>query len=81
MNTQDLNKSVQYVKGIGPRRAAFLATLGIHTVRDLCCFFPRRYEDRSSFTPIADVVVGETATLRGIVKKKRCATHTINGYF
>ncbi len=31
--------SVQYVKGVGPKRAAKLKKLNIHTVEDLLYFF------------------------------------------
>ena len=59
------NKSVRYVKGIGPRKAELLQKLGIHTVKDLCYFFPRRYEDRSHFQKISELKIGGFTTLRG----------------
>lgn len=37
---------LQYVKGIGPARAAALAEDGVHTVRDLLMRTPRAYLDR-----------------------------------
>ncbi|MBI1803560.1 MAG: ATP-dependent DNA helicase RecG [Ignavibacteriae bacterium] len=42
---KDLNLSIQYVKGIGPRRAEALAEHGISTVRDLLYYFPFDYID------------------------------------
>lgn len=49
-----LDSSIQYLKGVGPRRAELLkAELGIGTVRELLEFFPFRYVDRSGITPIA----------------------------
>lgn len=58
---------VQYLKGIGPRRAEWLATLGIRTIRDLLEYFPFRYEVETGQADIADLVPGTTATVRGEV--------------
>ena len=58
---------VQFIKGVGPAKAKLLANLGINSVEDLLYLFPRRYEDRSHFTPIAMVQVGETQTVCGHV--------------
>lgn len=61
------NTSIQYIKGVGPARAVIFARLGIETVEDLMYFFPRRYEDRRTITPIAQVQVGESQTIIGNV--------------
>ena len=45
----------QFMKGVGPRRSEVLKRLGIETVADLLYHFPRRYEDRSHFTPIGEL--------------------------
>ncbi|MDW7996587.1 MAG: ATP-dependent DNA helicase RecG [Bacteroidota bacterium] len=45
-------KELQYLKGVGPRRAAALAESGIQTVRDLLFFFPRAYIDRTTTTTL-----------------------------
>lgn len=48
--------SIEYLKGVGPQRAALLASeLGIRTFGDLLMHFPFRYEDRSEITPVAEV--------------------------
>ena len=45
-----LQTSIEYLKGIGPNRAALLREeLGIRTYQDLLHFFPNRYIDRSRF--------------------------------
>jgi len=54
---------VQFVRGVGPRRAAILAKAGIHTVEDLLYHLPHRYEDRSRFLPLAALREGEAATV------------------
>jgi len=43
---------VQYVKGIGPKRAKVLATEGIRTVKDLLYYFPYDYIDLSTVKKI-----------------------------
>lgn len=62
-----LSSPVQYLKGIGPRRAEYLARLGVHTVRDLLELVPRRYLDLTRRVRIADLRVGEEATVLGRV--------------
>ena len=48
-----LQTSIEYLKGIGPNRAALLKEeLGIRTYQDLLHFFPNRYIDRSRFYAI-----------------------------
>ena len=48
--------AIQYLPGVGPKRAALLETeLGISTVGDLVRLYPFRYIDRSSIVRIADV--------------------------
>ena len=58
---------VQFLKGVGPAKAKLLANLGVNTIEDLLYLFPFRYEDRSQFTPIAMVQVGEKQTVAGHV--------------
>ncbi|MGA8368248.1 MAG: ATP-dependent DNA helicase RecG [Candidatus Acidiferrales bacterium] len=55
-----LNNPVKYLRGVGPQRAAFLEERGIATVGDLLSYLPFRYEDRIRFTPIAEMVPGQT---------------------
>ena len=63
-----LRDPVQYVKGVGPARAKLLAHLGVRTIEDLLLYFPRRYEDRSRFVPIARVCEGATETIVGTIR-------------
>ncbi len=58
---------IQYIKGVGPAKAKLLINLGIHTVEDLLNFFPRRYEDRSVFTPISKLQAGQIYCVTGHV--------------
>ncbi|OPX84197.1 MAG: ATP-dependent DNA helicase RecG [Pelotomaculum sp. PtaB.Bin104] len=67
MDKDFLKKSVQYIRSVGPRRAATLQKAGIFTVRDLLYNFPSRYEDRTQIRTAGACVNGETAVLRGTV--------------
>lgn len=67
MPTLRADNPIQYVKGVGPRRAADFATLGIHTVGDLLSYFPFRHEADQGETDIVDLYPGMTATIRGEV--------------
>ena len=62
-----LNTPVQYLKGVGPKKAKLLGSIGIKTVEDLFYYFPRRYEDRKNFTPIANLKEGEFYSIKGEV--------------
>jgi ATP-dependent DNA helicase RecG len=65
------NLPVQYAKGVGPKRAALLARLGVASVEDALWYVPRRYEDRSALLPIAQLVPGAAATVSGSVGRVR----------
>jgi ATP-dependent DNA helicase RecG len=57
--------SVQYLKGVGPRRAEALAEQGIRTVGDLVDYPPFRYEDRTEFLPLRSLRDGDWVLTRG----------------
>jgi ATP-dependent DNA helicase RecG len=65
-----LDTPVQFLKGVGPRRAEAFARMGVRTVEDLLYHVPHRYLDATTVTPIAGVVVGEEVTLVGKVVSK-----------
>ncbi len=50
-----LEDKIQYLKGVGPKLAGKLHKLGIEVVRDLVFYWPRRYEDYTHVTPIAQL--------------------------
>lgn len=62
-------KNVCYVKGVGPQKAKFLEKLGIHTVADLCEYYPCRHEDRRFITEIASLRDQEFALVSGCVDR------------
>jgi ATP-dependent DNA helicase RecG len=62
-----LTTPLQFLKGVGPRKAADFARAGLHTVEDLLYRFPLRYEDRSRLQPIASLREGHTVSIVGDV--------------
>ncbi|MYK89466.1 MAG: ATP-dependent DNA helicase RecG, partial [Acidobacteria bacterium] len=62
-----LQTPVQYLKGVGPRRAGDLASVGVQTVEDLLLTLPRRYDDRAILQSIRDLRPGEATTISGTV--------------
>ena len=63
----DLNTDVRYIKGIGEKKAQAFNKLGVFSLYDLISYFPRKYEDRSQYKPIALVMDGEQVCIRAIV--------------
>jgi len=62
-----LGTPLQYLKGVGPRRAADLERVGLVTVEDLLYRFPLRYEDRSRLQSIGSLKPGGSASIAGRV--------------
>jgi len=62
-----LRMPVQFVKGVGPKRAEQLAKLGITTVDDLLFHLPFRYEDRRDVRAIATLRPGAEATVEAVL--------------
>lgn len=58
---------IQYLKGIGPKRAKALNKIGLFTVEELFYYFPRRYDDRTKFLPIAELKRGQIQTIKAEV--------------
>lgn len=58
-----LSTPLQFIKGVGPRRARDLERVGLSTVEDFLLRFPLRYEDRATLTPVGKLRPGTTATV------------------
>ncbi|MGJ7044535.1 ATP-dependent DNA helicase RecG [Thermoanaerobacterium thermosulfurigenes] len=66
----DLSKPIQYVKGVGPKRALLLKRIGIETVKDALEYYPREYEDREKIIPIDMLKIGEKQTFKAYIAGK-----------
>lgn len=64
-----LDMPIQYLKGVGPKRAALFQHLGLHTIGDLLFFFPREYQDRRSITLIGEATIDSLVSIRGKILK------------
>lgn len=66
-----LNDSIQYLKGVGEKRAKLYQKLGVETIYSLLRFFPRTYLDYSETKPIGECAIGEVCCVRASVYKKQ----------
>jgi ATP-dependent DNA helicase RecG len=65
-----LDRPVQFLRGVGPKRAGLLQKLGLLTARDVLFHVPRRYEDASTITETVKLEAGMEVTVRGRVTSK-----------
>lgn len=90
MYTSALDSDIQFLRGVGPRRAKLLKDeLGVSTVAELLRVYPTRYVDRSSVMRIADVrsdaayvqILGEvlSADMSGQARKQRLSVEVGDG--
>ncbi len=56
--------NIQYIKGVGEKRAQLFNKLGIYSVRDLITFYPRKYQDWSQSTNVLDAPENEVVAVR-----------------
>ena len=63
-----LETPVQYLKGVGPRRAKAFDSIEIKTLKDLIYYFPRKYLDRTTIHTIDSVKIDSKVNLVGTVK-------------
>ncbi|HWP48679.1 MAG TPA: ATP-dependent DNA helicase RecG [Candidatus Limnocylindrales bacterium] len=69
-----LSTPLQYIKGVGPKRAQILKKLNLTTVEDALFFLPRRYEDRRHIKTIAALEAEAWETVYGEVKNTGVVT-------
>lgn len=55
----NLATSLDQIKGVGPKTAAELRQAGLETVSDILLFLPRKHEDFTHVTPIAELRPGK----------------------
>ncbi len=74
-----LDTPVQYVKGVGPAIAQRLERLGIFTVGQLICHYPRRYIDYTQPCTISQASSDAEVVIRAQVLLKKPATRIAGG--
>ena len=66
-----LDSDVQYIKGVGPRRASLFTSRGIRTVEDLLLHVPKAYQDRANFVPLSSLNIGQDAAVHARIYRSR----------
>lgn len=61
----DIQESIQFLKGVGPKKAQAFKRLGIENIYDLMTYYPRRYENQSEITPMGHLEVGKIVNVKG----------------
>ncbi|MBN2424355.1 MAG: ATP-dependent DNA helicase RecG [Calditrichaceae bacterium] len=64
-STKEIASEIQYIKGIGPKRAILLSKYKINNFADLINFFPRRYIDRSNIFKLNELKPEQEVTVIG----------------
>jgi ATP-dependent DNA helicase RecG len=80
VSTDYLQTPLQYLKGVGPKRAADLQRVGLSTVEDLLYRFPLRYEDRGHLQPISSLKPGHQVAIAGRIQSSRLRTTRRPGF-
>ncbi len=62
-------RPVSDLTGVGPKLVEKLASIGITNVLELLQHYPRRYVDRTQRADIADLTIGDEATVVGEVRR------------
>ncbi len=70
--TLELDQSLQFLKGIGPKSASKLRQLGLETIRDALFYFPRDHVNYAQQVQIREAKPGETVTIVGTVRSCSC---------
>ncbi len=66
----DKSTNIQYLKGVGEKRAGLLNKLGLFTVGDLLQFFPRDYMDWRKISTIDEAPYDMPCCIRAVVNHK-----------
>ncbi len=61
-----LSKEIGTVSGVGKQRERLFFRLGIKTVEDMLCYYPRNYEDRSKIKSISETTDGESVCVKAV---------------
>ncbi len=74
-----LTDPITFLQGIGPKKAKLFEKLGIFTLQDLICHFPRAYEDRTRVGKIDDLELDTNGSFRATVIHTGKSQHVRKG--
>ncbi len=74
-----LSDPISILRGIGPAREKCFHQLGIYTLEQLICHFPRTYEDRTVLAPISALTPEVPACFRATVMSTPRLSHIRKG--
>ena len=74
-----LTDPITILKGVGPSKAKQFATLGVYTLQDLICHFPRGYEDRTKLVTIEKLEPDVPACFKAMVMNTPRTAHIRKG--
>jgi ATP-dependent DNA helicase RecG len=72
-----LSAPLTTLRGVGPRQAARLSRLGLHSIGDILYLLPRRHDDFSNLLPINRLEYGEEVTI--VARVESAATRETRG--
>ncbi|NEP14847.1 MAG: ATP-dependent DNA helicase RecG [Symploca sp. SIO2C1] len=73
-----LEQPLSQLAAVGVRKSSYLERLGLYRVRDILYYYPRDHIDYANQVNISHLVVGETVTIMGTVKRCNCFTSPRN---
>ena len=74
-----LTDPITILKGVGPTKAKQFAALGVYTLQDLICHFPRGYEDRTKLVTIDKLQPDVPACFQAMVMQPPRTAHIRKG--
>ena len=74
-----LSDPITILKGVGPAKAKQFSQLGVYTLEDLICHFPRGYEDRTRLVTISQLQPDLPACFRAMVMNTPRTSHIRKG--
>lgn len=64
----ELNDSIRNIKGIGGKSEKLFNKLGIYTVEELLCFYPREYDIFGKIEPVSSLTEGRMVIIEAVLK-------------
>lgn len=77
--TSELDRNIQYLKGVGEKKAALFAKLKVFTVGDLLTFYPRDYENWREISAIEDAPLDTDVCISAILLSPFIVRRTRSG--